>query len=104
MAAMRHYRQRPDTPACYRHSEAISEPEVLAIRAVADGIADAYQQQLAMRTIIVKLALTYDQEYVIGSPDQSAFRGGRSFVGKQIMKLRTADLDKLLGDNNEDKT
>ena len=92
------YRQKPDTPPAFLINEAISEQEVYALRAIEDGTADAYQQRLALRCIVTKISGAYDQEFVIGSADQSAFRGGRSFVGKTLIKLLKTDLDVLLGD------
>lgn len=72
------------------------------MRAVAEGTADAFQQQLAMRCITVKLSGAYDQEFVIGQPDQTTFRGGRSWVGKTILKFLKADIDILLGAEHEE--
>jgi len=98
----RTYRQKPGVPPAFRINDPITEQEIFALRAVERGEADPNQQKLALRLILLKLCGTYDQEFVPSHADQSAFRGGRGFVGKTAMKLLKADIDILLGDEHEE--
>ncbi len=100
-AQQRLYRQKANTPPCFRITDAISEQEINALRACERGEATGNQQQLALRCILVKLSGLYDQPYVPGEPDQTQFRAGRSFVGHQMQKLLKVDIDILLGGEHE---
>ena len=63
--------------------------EAAAVRAVAHGAANEDQQRLAMKYIVETLAGLYDLEFRPGSDGarESAFAGGKRFVGLQIVKL-----------------
>lgn len=65
-----------------------------AIKAVSEGIADEYQQHLAIKVIVQKLARTHDNAYIPGSFDQSAFLAGRISVGQKILKYIKAPVTK----------
>lgn len=61
-----------------------------ALRAMADGVATASQQKLALGWIINEAAKTYDQPFRPGGQDgdrDTAFACGRMFVGQQIVKV-----------------
>ena len=98
----RSYKQKQGTPPAFRLSGPVTDAEIHALRALEKGEATAYQQQLALRCILVTVSGAYDQEFVVGQPDQSAFRGGRAFVGRMVLKMIKTDLDVLLGDEHED--
>jgi hypothetical protein len=76
------------------HLPATDIADATAVRAVADGTADADQQKRAMKWIIEKAAMTYDLAYFQTDRD-TAFALGRVFVGQQIvglLKLNTGAL------------
>ena len=72
-------------------------PEALAIKSLATGTANDIQQKLALRWIIEKVAMTYDQSFVPDDPNGrvAAFIEGRRSVGNQIVKLMRVDLNAL---------
>jgi len=96
----RYYVQSKGIPAEFRHSRPLSEYEVHSLRALEAGEANPHQQTTALAVIVQVLSGAYDLEYIPGSPEGSSFRGGRSFVGKEIIKILRVDLDKLLGGND----
>ena len=63
--------------------------QAAAIRAVSAGTASEDQQRSAMKYIVETLCGTYDLEFRPGGDGarESAFAGGRRFVGLQIVKL-----------------
>lgn len=81
MAEPRKTKVVPHAPAPY------SEPEVRAIKALAQGVANEGQQKMALNWIITGAAGTYDQSFIPGEPDTTAFREGRRSVGLQVVKL-----------------
>jgi hypothetical protein len=67
----------------------IDDAEVLAIKALVLGKASAFQQQLALKVIVVKFAATYDMTFRPGGEDgarASTFAAGKAFVGQRIME------------------
>lgn len=71
--------------------------DATAVRAVADGTANADQQKRAMKWIIERAAMTYELAYFQTDRDTS-FALGRAFVGQQIvglLKLNTSALRRL---------
>lgn len=79
----------PFGPASY------SKIEVMAVKAVANGQASEEQQRVAMRWIIEKAAMTYDEMLVPGQPDVSNHLTGRRNVGLQIVKLVNTPLTQM---------
>lgn len=71
----------PHGPAAYEIED------VDAVKAVAAGNASPAQQKRAMDWIIQRAAMTYDETFVAGSADVTAFLAGRRSVGLQIVKL-----------------
>lgn len=61
--------------------------DATALQALARGEADSGQQRRALKWLIEKAAMTYDETFVPGSPDVSDFLAGRRSVGTQIVKL-----------------
>jgi len=73
----------------------LEEIELYALKAVAKGDADEFQQRLAIEVIVNKFSRTHDLTYVEGSFDGTAFLGGRSFVGQLILKCINVPIGKL---------
>lgn len=68
-------------------------PEVAAIQAVAKGNATAYQQALAMRVIVEKIGLAYEDTYCPGpSSRDSDFMQGRRRAGTMLRSFVNAPL------------
>lgn len=70
----------------------ISEPELLALRALSEGVANKGQQQMALTTIIQKFAATYDMSFRPGGEDgrrATDFSEGKQFVGQRIIEAIT---------------
>lgn len=65
----------------------LSKEEVVAIKAMSEGTADAGQQHMALAVIVKKLGRTYDLAFFPGKPDEGHFMAGRQFVGLQITKI-----------------
>lgn len=66
----------------------LDDAEVLALKALKTGSASAFQQQLAIKVIVVKLAATYDMTFRPGGAAgarASTFAEGKAFVGQRIM-------------------
>lgn len=61
--------------------------DVAAMQALASGTANEGQQKRALKWIIEQAAQTYDQSFVPGQADVTAFIEGRRSVGNQIIKL-----------------
>lgn len=73
----------PLQPADYEKAD------VIALQALAEGIANEGQQKRALDWII-KAAGTYDLVYRPGGQEgdrDTCFAGGKAFVGQQIVKL-----------------
>lgn len=79
----------PFTPAGY------SRYDALAIKAVATGKASEAQQIAAMKWIIERAAMTYDETFVPGQQDLSGYLAGRRNVGLQLVKLINVPIDAL---------
>lgn len=83
----------PKAPVCFRCDW---EPgDGGALQALARGEATPDQQKRALDWIIQQGAATYQPTFVPGAPDASAFMEGRRFVGLQIVKLLTLNLEAL---------
>ena len=65
---------------CFKVDE-LEDHEVYAIRAVGEGKATEYQQQLAIQVIVKKFSRVHDLLFIPGSQDETAFLSGRAFVG-----------------------
>lgn len=65
--------------------------DITALQALARGEANEQQQRRALDWIITKAAMTYDEPFVEGKPDASAYLAGRMSVGRQIVKLLKLD-------------
>ena len=66
---------------------ALDLQEIMALKALSTGTANAGQQKLALRTIVVKFAGTYDMSFRPGGEDgarASTFAQGKQFVGQRI--------------------
>lgn len=66
----------------------LEDHELLALKAMAAGVASANQQLIALKTIVQKFAGTYDMSYRPG-PDGSRatdFAEGKRFVGSRILE------------------
>lgn len=74
-----------DTPVCFDVFPELDKQDMEALRAVADGEADGYQQKLALAVIVNKFCRTHDVSFVPGAADQSTFLAGRAFVGSRIL-------------------
>lgn len=68
---------------------ALDEHELLAFKAIAEGVASANQQRIALKTIVQKFAGTYDMSYRPGGPEgvrATDFAEGKRFVGTRILE------------------
>ena len=72
---------KPYYPADY------TKQMVIAIQAVAAGIANEGQQQLTMKWIIEDLCRTYDLDYFPDSDRDSVFASAKRSIGLQLVKL-----------------
>lgn len=61
--------------------------DAVAIQALERGEATADQQKRALAWIINAAAMTYDETFVAGQQDVTAFLAGRRSVGTQVVKL-----------------
>lgn len=68
--------------------------DALAIKVLAAGTANEFQQQRALSFIINKLCKTYDLSFR-ADPLQTAFAEGSRNVGLQLVKLVNVDLSKI---------
>jgi hypothetical protein len=72
--------------------------DLSAVQALANGLADEYQQKRALKWIIENVCGTYQLSYRPTSDRDTAFAEGRRFVGLQIVKalhLSTSTLKEL---------
>ena len=60
---------------------------VIAIRALAAGVASEGQQKAALDWIINHAARLYDMSYRPGDAHATAFAEGRRFAGSQVVKM-----------------
>lgn len=79
----------------------VTEEERQAIKSLWHGNATEYQQRLALKVIVNKLARADDLLYVPNSFDETAFLQGRGFVGTQIMKILKQPLKQLEDSSND---
>lgn len=68
----------------FRH-QPIDKQDCLALKALAAGTADEYQQKRALNIIVKNFARMYDVAFVPGAADQSAFLAGRAYVASRIL-------------------
>ena len=66
-----------------------------AIQALNRGDASPDAQKRALKWIIERAAMTYDQSFVPGQADVTHFIEGRRSVGNQIVKLLKVDIGRL---------
>ena len=82
----------------------LDKEDIIALKAVHDGEANAHQQRLALYVITNIFSRAQDALYIPGSFDQTAFLNGRAFVGQQILKhinIPVGKLDELFKDAPE---
>ena len=81
----------PHIPPDYSYSE------VIAIQALAQGIADEEQQRIAMKWLIEKCCGTYDMSFYPGDDGErmTVFAEGKRFVGNQVIKLTRLNASSL---------
>ncbi|MDP6652992.1 MAG: hypothetical protein QGF90_12940 [Gammaproteobacteria bacterium] len=89
-------------PVCFKVPR-LSKREVLAIKAVWDGTADANQQRLAIGVICNKFSRPNDLLFVPSEPDQTTFMNGRAFTGMQIYKTLNINVGQLQNDEEQDQ-
>lgn len=66
----------------------IDDQEAMAIKAIQMGVANAGQQQMALKAIVQKMAGTYDVSFRPGGAEGSRltdFAEGKRWVGQQIL-------------------
>ena len=88
-----------NTPQCFYVPD-LDKEEILALKAVGAGEADAYNQRLALSVIVNKFCRAHDILYIPGAPDMTTFLNGRAFPGMQILKHLNVPIGQLI---NEDK-
>lgn len=81
----------------------LTKREVMALQAVKQGTADAYQQRLALAVISNKFCRTQDVLFIVNAPDQTAFLNGRAFAGMQILKTLNIKVGQLQDDEEQDQ-
>ncbi len=74
------------TPVEFKHK--LNRNEILAVKNVFAGTADAHQQRLAIVAIVNKLSRAQDVLYIPGTDGQRStdFLNGRAYVGQLIHK------------------
>jgi len=82
----------------------LQKAEKQAIKSVAKGEADEYQQRLAISVIVNLFSRTHDLCYVPDSQDQSTFISGRAFVGQKILKTINIPIGKLKEEEDSNET
>lgn len=67
----------------------LSQSEISAIKAIADGVAEPEQQRLAFRTIVHKLCNAHGMSFTILGPDEGKratdFSEGKRWVGNTLL-------------------
>ena len=81
-------------PQCFKYEELTNE-EHIALKELAKGNADEYQQRLALKIIVNSFSRTHDNCFIPGEPDQGNFIAGRAFVGQQILLHLNVPVGKL---------
>lgn len=89
-------------PVCFQEGKVTSDA-IRALRALESGEANAYQQRLALQTIITGLCGTYQTTFIPGNPDQTTFMQGRTFPGERILHYLRLDPGKLRELEEEEK-
>lgn len=79
----------------------LTREEAESIQAVARGEANQRQQLVTLKVLVDKLSRTHDLTYSPNSFDESAFLAGRSFVGKQLLKIINSPIAKLVGEKTD---
>jgi len=69
--------------------------DTAAIQALSRGEANADQQKAAIKYIIEKVCMTYDETFHLTNERVSSFYQGRRFCGNQIIKEINIDLRAL---------
>ena len=77
-------------------------PDAVAIRSLAQGVASPDQQKRAITFIVNNMAGTYDLSYRPESDRDTTFAEGKRFVGLQIVKMTTLNLDALNPESSRD--
>lgn len=63
----------------------LDKSQVIAIRALKDGLANERQQKIALAAIVNDICETHSLVYEPNSFDGTAFRAGRAYVGQIIL-------------------
>lgn len=77
------------------HPAPYDEDIVNALQAVANGVAVAGQQTLALKWIVETACGTYDETYFADSERNTAYAQGKRHVGLQIVKMVKVQPDSL---------
>lgn len=80
------------------------ESIVMAMRAIAEGVANDGQQRAALDWIITKASNLYDMSFRLpedGGESATNFHEGRRFVGSQIVKMLTKEVLKAVAKERE---
>lgn len=91
---------KPNAPAPY------DQNLVMAMRALAEGVATDGQQKAALDWIITKASNLYDMSFRLpedGGESATSFHEGRRFVGSQIVKMLTPEVLKAVTKDREAK-
>lgn len=86
---------------CFKYPR-VTREEHQALRALNKGIANDYQQRLALSVITNKFARAHDVLFIPGKSDETAFLAGRSFVGSQVLKHLNIPVGQLSEDDPND--
>lgn len=83
------------SPVAHLDRDNYETADAYAIQALMRGDASPEMQQRALKWIIERAALTYDQSFYPESPHMTSFAEGMRSVGNQIVKLTKLDTKKL---------
>lgn len=75
-------------------------PDAVAVKALAEGKADEWQQKRALHWIMTVAAMQNMNAFFPESPMETAYAMGRKYVAEQIVGLINDDLTKLREDTN----
>jgi hypothetical protein len=78
-------------------------PEVVAIKALSQGVATDEQQKLALHFILVKVCGVDDEPYCPASDRDTAYALGKRRVGTYLRSLLAADIRKFKADGMPSK-
>lgn len=73
----------------------LDKEDMVAIKAVAAGEGNEYQQKRVLHLIVKNFSRSTDLTYIPGSPGGSTFLAGRAFVGHQLLKYINVPIEEL---------